>query len=48
MTSFSEFIIREVINSGELPAIRHGRRIAIRVGDLERWLDTRPAVTDEP
>lgn len=46
MTSFSQFIIRNAISSGDLPAVRNGRRIAIRVGDLERWVDTLPAVTD--
>jgi excisionase family DNA binding protein len=46
MTSFSDFTIRDAINRGELPAVRKGRRIAIRVGDLERWIDTLPAVTD--
>jgi excisionase family DNA binding protein len=46
MTSFSEYVIRNAIDRGELPAVRHGRRIAIRVGDLERWIDTLPAVTD--
>lgn len=38
--SVSEGTIREAINKGKLPAKRNGRRILIKVVDLDKWLDS--------
>lgn len=46
ITSFSAFDIWNAVSTGQLPAIRLGDRAAIRVTDLERWLDSLPAVND--
>ena len=45
-TSFSEYEIRNAINSGQLPAVRLGRRIAILTTDLKAWLEALPKVGD--
>ena len=45
-TSFSEYEIRKAINEGELVAVKRGRRIAIPVGNLERWLGSLPTTND--
>ena len=46
LTSFSEFVIRTAINKGELTAVKQGTRIAIKVSDLQSWLDSLPTVAD--
>ena len=48
MTSVSQYIIRDAINRGALPALRIGeRRIAILTTDLEGWLKGHQRVADE-
>lgn len=37
--SVSQDTIREAINKKQLPAKRTGKRILIKVTDLEKWLD---------
>ena len=45
MTSIGEFVLRDAINRGDLPALRVGeRRIAILVTELEAWLKGHPRV----
>lgn len=46
LTSFSEYEIRNAVNSGQLPAIRLGRRIAILTTDLKAWLESLKKVGD--
>ena len=46
VTSFSQALIRDAINRGQLPAVKNGRRIAIRVTDLNAWLESLPKVAD--
>lgn len=31
--------VHQLISRGELPCVRHGRRVHIRVRDLENWID---------
>lgn len=40
MTSFSQYDIRNAINRGELPAVQHGKQIAVKVDELRQWVDT--------
>lgn len=46
LTSLPELDIREAINSGRLEAVKSGKRLAIRVGALETWLESLPKATD--
>ena len=47
MTSLSQYIIRDAINRGHLPALRIGPvRIAILTADLEAWLKGHQRVVD--
>lgn len=38
--SVSQDTIREAINKRQLPAKKTGKRILIKVTDLEKWLDS--------
>src|SRR5690348_7836027 len=42
LTSFSEYEIRDAISTGELPAVKRGKRLAILVGDLRSWASALP------
>jgi hypothetical protein len=46
LTSFSEYEIRTAVNKGELAAVKRGRRIAILLPDLNRWLESLPKVVE--
>ena len=40
----AEITLRRAIRSGELPAYRFGRRLAIRTSDLDDWIESRKVV----
>lgn len=37
-TTLSERTIRYAIERGELPTLRHGRRIVLRIADIDAWM----------
>lgn len=38
-TGLSQDTIRQAVLKGDLPAKRAGRRILVKVADLEKWID---------
>ena len=46
LTSFSEWVIRAGVNSGEIPAIRKGRRIAVDYAGLMAWFKAQQPVVE--
>lgn len=47
LTSLSEWDIRELVNKGEIPARRRGRRILIERDALVAWFRSLPTVTEQ-
>lgn len=44
LTSLSEDYVRDLVNSGELPGRRHGRRILVTASDLQTFINAMPRV----
>ena len=38
-STLSERTVRYAIERQELPALRHGRRLVLRIVDVDRWLE---------
>lgn len=45
LVGLSESTVRREINAGKLPAHRLGRKILVRVVDLDAWVAALPAVS---
>jgi excisionase family DNA binding protein len=47
MYGFGQATVERAIRKGDLPASRVGRRIVIRISDIEKWIGTaRPRKSD--
>ena len=42
LTGASQYLLRDSIRNGDLPARRLGRQVLIRFSDLEKWVDGLP------